>query len=64
MIETFLPKQLSEDEIIAEVSAIIQKVGAQGMKDMGKVMGMASQQLKGKADGKIIADVVKKQLMS
>jgi len=64
VIETFLPKQLSEDEIIAEVSAIIQKVGAQGMKDMGKVMGMASQQLKGKADGKIIADVVKKQLMS
>ena len=64
VIETFLPKQLSEDEIIAEVSTIIQKVGAQGMKDMGKVMGMASQQLKGKADGKIIADVVKKQLMS
>lgn len=64
VIETFLPKQLSEDEIITEVYAIIQKVGAEGMKDMGKVMGMASQQMKGKADGKIIADVVKKQLMS
>jgi uncharacterized protein len=64
VIETFLPTQLSEDEIEAEVSKIIQQVGAQGMKDMGKVMGMASQQLKGKADGKIIADVVKKMLMS
>ena len=63
VIETFLPKQLSEAEIGAEVTAIIEKVGAQGMKDMGKVMGMASQQLKGRADGKIIADVVKKQLM-
>lgn len=63
VIETFLPKQLSEAEINTEVSNIIAKVGAEGMKDMGKVMGMASQQLKGKADGKIIADVVKKQLM-
>ena len=64
VIETFLPKQLSESEITDAVQAIMTQVSAQGMKDMGKVMGMASQQLKGKADGKLIADIVKKQLMS
>ena len=64
VIETFLPKQLSESEIADAVSNIMTQVGAQGMKDMGKVMGMASQQLKGKADGKLIADIVKKQLMA
>ncbi len=64
VIETFLPKQLSESEITEAVQSIMAKVNAQGMKDMGKVMGMASQQLKGKADGKLIADIVKKQLMS
>ncbi len=64
VIETFLPKQLSESEITEAVQSIMAKVNAQGMKDMGKVMGKASQQLKGKADGKLIADIVKKQLMS
>ena len=64
VIETFLPKQLSESEITDAVQAIMTQVSAQGMKDLGKVMGMASQQLKGKADGKLIADIVKKQLMS
>ncbi|MCO4820042.1 MAG: GatB/YqeY domain-containing protein [Bacteroidetes bacterium] len=64
VIETFLPKQLSESEITEAVQSIMAKVNAQGMKDMGKVMGMANQQLKGKADGKLIADIVKKQLMS
>ena len=64
VIETFLPKQLSESEITEAVQSIMAKVNAQGMKDLGKVMGMASQQLKGKADGKLIADIVKKQLMS
>ncbi len=63
VIETFLPKQLSSEEIEEAVKSIIEKVGAAGMKDMGKVMGMASQQMKGKADGKIIADKVK-QLLS
>jgi uncharacterized protein len=63
VIETFLPK-LSESEITEAVQSIMAKVNAQGMKDMGKVMGMANQQLKGKADGKLIADIVKKQLMS
>ena len=62
VIERFLPKQLSEDEIAAEVKAIIEQTGASGMKDMGKVMGMANGKLKGKADGKVIADLVKKML--
>ncbi len=63
VIEKFLPEQMSEDAIKKEVEAIIAQVGAQGMKDMGKVMGMASGKLKGKADGKLIADIVK-QLLS
>jgi len=62
VIESFLPKQLSADELRAELEAIISKTGAQGMKDMGKVMGMASSTLKGKADGKAIADIVKELL--
>ncbi|MBO6517428.1 MAG: GatB/YqeY domain-containing protein [Bacteroidia bacterium] len=64
VIEKFLPKQLSADEIKQEVQAIITQVGASGMKDMGKVMGVASGKLKGKADGKVIADMVKQLLMS
>lgn len=63
VIERFLPKQLSADELKTEVEAIISQVGASGMQDMGKVMGMASQKLKGKADGKDIADMVR-QLLS
>jgi uncharacterized protein YqeY len=59
VIERFLPKQMSEEEIRAEIEAIIAQTGAEGMKDMGKVMGMASGKLKGKADGKKIADIVK-----
>ncbi|GET45251.1 GatB/YqeY domain-containing protein [Capnocytophaga felis] len=62
VIEKFLPKQLSEQEIIAEISAIISSVGASGMKDMGKVMGVATQKLAGKADGKLISTVVKNLL--
>ena len=62
VIETFLPEQLSEDEIANLVSIIITKTGASGMKDMGKVMGMASQQLAGKADGKTISSIVKDKL--
>ncbi len=64
VIERFLPKQMSAEEIAAEVTSIIASVGASGMKDMGKVMGQASQKMKGKADGKLIADEVKKQLMA
>jgi len=62
VIEQFLPAQLSEDEIDKEVKAIIQESGASTMKDMGKVMGMASQKLEGKADGKTISKIVKDNL--
>jgi hypothetical protein len=62
VIEQFLPAQLSEDEIDEEVKAIIQESGASTMKDMGKVMGMASQKLVGKADGKTISKIVKDNL--
>jgi len=62
VIESFLPKQLSPDELRSELEAIISQTGAQGMKDMGKVMGMASSSLKGKANGKAIADTVKELL--
>ena len=62
VIQKYLPKQLSTEEIEGIVKEIIAKVGAAGMKDMGKVMGMASSQLAGKADGKTLAGVVKSLL--
>ncbi len=62
VIEAYLPKQLSEEEIIAEVQIIIAEVGATSMKEMGKVMGVASKKLAGKADGKLISETVKKLL--
>ena len=62
VIEQFLPKQLSEKEIEIEVLAIVSSIGASGMKDMGKVMGVASQQLAGKADSKLVSAIVKKVL--
>ncbi|MEA3452085.1 MAG: GatB/YqeY domain-containing protein [Bacteroidota bacterium] len=61
-IMPYLPQQMTKEEISSIVSEIIKKVNASSIKDMGKVMGMASQQLKGKAESKIIADIVKKQL--
>lgn len=64
VIVDYLPKQLSTEEIEGEVKAIIAKVGATGPKDMGKVMGMASKALAGKADGKVVADTVKSVLAS
>ncbi len=64
VISRYLPKQLSEDEIGAEVKKIIEQVGAKGPQDMGKVMGTATKQLAGKADGKMISDIVKKLLAS
>ncbi|MDV7187024.1 GatB/YqeY domain-containing protein [Lutibacter sp. TH_r2] len=63
IIAQFLPEQLSEDDIKKVVTELINKVGATSMKDMGKVMGMASKQLAGKADGKTISAIVK-QLLS
>lgn len=62
VIEEYLPKQLDEEEIEATVKEIITQTGAQGMKDMGKVMGVASKQMAGRADGRIISSVVKRLL--
>ena len=62
VIMTFLPKQLSEEAIKIVIDEIISKTAAVSMKDMGKVMGMASIQLLGKADGKMIASFVKQKL--
>lgn len=63
VIERYLPTQLNEEEIQAKVSEIIAQTGASSMKDMGRVMGMASKAMAGQADGKVIADLVKKALM-
>lgn len=62
VIERFLPQQLSEAELTSEVKAIVEQVGASSMKDMGKVMGIASKKLAGRADGKAISAVVKQLL--
>lgn len=62
VIESYLPKQLSEADVEAVVKQIITETGAAGMKDMGKVMGTATKQLAGQADGKIVSAVVKKLL--
>lgn len=62
VIESYLPQPLSEAEIEAAVKEIIAQTGAQTMKDMGRVMGVASKQLAGKADGKAISAAVKKLL--
>ena len=64
IISGYLPKQLSEDEIKNELRKIIAQVGAQGPKDMGKVMGTATKLLAGKADGRAISEWVKKLLGS
>ena len=64
IISQFLPEQLSEDEIKSIIQSIIEKTGASGMKDMGKVMGMASKEMAGKADGKTISIIVKAELNS
>ena len=62
VIEEYLPKQLSDEELTAELKAIIAEVGAEGPKDMGKVMGMATKKLAGKAEGKAISAKVKELL--
>jgi uncharacterized protein YqeY len=61
-IEKYLPAQMGENEISEAVKKIIAESGAAGMKDMGKVMGLSTKALAGKADGKLISDVVKKLL--
>lgn len=62
VIEEYLPKPLSAEEIEAAVKEIITQTGASSIKEMGKVMGIASKQMAGKADGKMISDIVKKLL--
>lgn len=62
VIAQFLPEQMSEEALKEVIFEIISQVGAAGMKDMGKVMGMASKKLAGKADGKAISNVVKSLL--
>lgn len=62
IIDKYLPKQLSEDEIRVELTKIIAQTGASGPQDMGKVMGMASKAMSGKADGKTISGLVKQLL--
>ncbi|MCP3928419.1 MAG: GatB/YqeY domain-containing protein [Bacteroidetes bacterium] len=62
IIQKYLPEQLSEEELEEKLKEIIDQVGATSMRDMGKVMGMASKQFAGKADGKTISGVVKKLL--
>jgi uncharacterized protein len=59
VINRYLPKQLKDDELELEINNIIHQVGASGPKDMGKVMGIASKTLAGKADGKSISEKVK-----
>ena len=62
IIAEFLPAQLSQEEITKIVGDIIAQTGAEGMKDMGKVMGLASKQMAGTADGKTISTIVKELL--
>ncbi|MGN6647598.1 MAG: GatB/YqeY domain-containing protein [Cytophaga sp.] len=64
VIERFMPKQLSADEIESAVKEIVAQVGAKGPADMGKVMGVASKELAGKAEGKAVSEAVKKVLAS
>ncbi|MDG2485167.1 MAG: GatB/YqeY domain-containing protein [Flavobacteriaceae bacterium] len=63
IIERFLPAQISLEDLDKLISEIIIQIGAQGMKDMGKVMGIASSKLSGKADGKTISNIVRSKLM-
>ncbi|MGJ1408720.1 GatB/YqeY domain-containing protein [Sphingobacterium thalpophilum] len=62
VIETYLPKQLSKEEVESVIKDIISETGASSIKDMGKVMGAANQKLAGQADGKTISEVVKSLL--
>lgn len=62
IIETYLPKQMSIEDVKSEIAKVIKSTGATSMADMGKVMGMASKQLAGKADGKVISGIVKELL--
>ncbi len=62
IIEKFLPQQLGQQEIEREVLSVIEQTGAEGMKDMGKVMGLVTKKLAGQADGKTISTIVREKL--
>ncbi len=62
VIQKFLPEQMDEEALTDFIKNIVVELGAEGMKDMGKVMGVASQKLAGKADGKTVASIVKQLL--
>ncbi|MBT1706002.1 GatB/YqeY domain-containing protein [Chryseosolibacter indicus] len=62
IINRYLPKQLSEEDLRKAVQTIIEESGAKGSQDMGKVMGLATKKLAGQADGKVISELVKKML--
>ena len=62
VISAYLPEQMPEEEVRAEIEKVIKQTGAESMKDMGKVMGLATKDLAGKVDNKTIAEIVKKLL--
>jgi uncharacterized protein YqeY len=62
VIEEFMPKQLTDDELAAEIRKVIEQTGAEGMKDMGKVMGASMKATQGRADGNRVKDIVKSLL--
>lgn len=64
IIQKYLPEQMDEAELTSFIKNIVSELGASSMKDMGKVMGVASQRLAGKADGKMIASIVKASLIN
>ncbi len=64
VIKSYLPRQMDEDELKVEIGKIITETGASSIKDMGKVMGVATKRLAGKADGRMISEVVKSILSS
>jgi len=62
IIEKYLPEQMSDEEVIAVVKKVISETGATGIKDMGKVMGLSTKLVAGKADNKLISEIIKKLL--
>lgn len=64
IIQNYLPEQLSEEEIVSVLNHILVQVGAETERDIGKVMGPAMKELKGKADGKVVKELVQKMLLS
>ncbi len=62
VLESYLPQQMGDEELTAVINAIIEKTGAASIKEMGKVIGLASKELAGKADGKLISEKVKSLL--